>query len=154
MTKQDIDVTVNSITGLRDLSIGSDGDLQSVDDFSTSVDLSILTNRRANSSEVPQAINRRGWIGDLTPRVQGRKVGSKAWLFEQARRDIDTINGVRDAVQEALQWVIEEGQADRVTIDAVASGTSGVLVTVEFLVGNNLVKRYFSLWDRTEERSL
>ena len=152
--KQDIDVTFNSVTGLRDIAIGSDGDLQSIDDFSTSIDLSILTNKRANSSEVPQPEARRGWIGDLTPKTQGRKVGSKVWLFEQSRRDSDAINGVRDAVQESLQWLIEEGQVERIEVAAVASGVSGVLVTVTFFIGNNTVKRYFNLWNQTEERDL
>ncbi len=152
--KQDLDVTFDSATGLRDIAIGADGDLQSVDDFSTSIDLSILTNRRANSSEVSQPIARRGWIGDLTPKTQGRKVGSKVWLFEQSRRDSDTINGIRDAVQEGLQWLIDEGQVERIEVAAAASGVSGVLVTVTFFIGNNVVKRYFNLWNRTEERDL
>lgn len=152
--KQDIAVIFDSVTGLRDIAIGDDGDLQSVDDFSTSVDLAILTNRRANSSEVPQATERRGWIGDLTPKVAGRKAGSKVWLFEQRRRDDNTINGLRDAFQEALQSLIEDGQVDRTQVDAVASGISGVQVTVVFFIGNNLVRRYFNLWNRTEERNL
>lgn len=152
--KQDVDVTFDSITGLRDIAIGDDGDLQAIDDFSTSVDLSILTDRRANSSEVPQPTERRGWIGDLTPKTEGRKVGSKVWLFEQSRRDDDAINGIRDAVQESLQWLIDEGQVDRIEVAATASGTSGVLVTVVFFIGNNTVKRYYNLWNRTEERDL
>lgn len=152
--KQDIDVTFNSVTGLRDIAIGDDGDLRAVDDFSTSVDLSILTDKRANSSEVPQPIARRGWIGDLTPKTEGRKVGSKVWLFEQSRRDDDTVNGVRDAVQESLQWLIDEGQVERIEVAATPSGVSGVLVTVIFFIGNNVVKRYFNLWNRTEERDL
>ena len=152
--KQDISVTFNSVSGLRDIAVGSDGDLQSVDDFSNSLDLSILNNKRENSSEVPQPIARRGWIGDLTPKTQGRKVGSKVWLFEQSRRDSDTINGIRDAVLESLQWLIDEGQVERTEVTAVASGISGVLVTATFFIGNNTVKRYFSLWNRTEERNL
>lgn len=152
--KQDIDVVFDSITGLRDIAIGADGDLQSVDDFSTSVDLSILTNQRANSSEVPQPTARRGWIGDLTPKTRGRKVGSKVWLFEQARRDLDTINGIRDAVQDGLQWLIDEGQVDRIEVSASASGFNGVFIKVTFSIGNNIINRYFNLWNRTEERSL
>ena len=152
--KQDISVEFDATTGLRDIVIGDDGDLLSVDDFSTSLDLSILTNGRANSSEVPQAAARRGWIGDLTPKTEGRKAGSKVWLFEQARRDTDTVNGIRDAVQEALQWLIDDGQVERIEVDAEPSGVSGVFVTATFFIGNNVVKRYFSLWNRTEERDL
>ncbi len=153
-TKQDIDVVFDSSTGLRDIAVGSDGDLQSVDDFSTSLDLSILTDRRADSSEVPQSSERRGWIGDLTPKTFGRIVGSKVWLFEQSRRNSDTINGIRDAVQESLQWLIEEGQVDRVEVAAEALNVSGVRVTVVFFIGNDLIKRYFNLWNQTEERDL
>ena len=153
-TKQDINVVFNAATGLRDIAVGSDGDLAAIDDFSTSVDLSILTHRRADGSEVPQAIERRGWIGDLTPKVPGRKVGSKVWLFEQARRTNDTINAIRNAVQESLLWIIEENQVERIEVNAQVSGRSGILVTVQFFIGNNVVRRYFNLWNNTEERDL
>ncbi len=154
MIKQDIDVTFDSITGLRDIAIGDDGDLQAIDDFSTSIDLSILTDRRASSNEVPVAALRRGWIGDLAPRIVDFRVGSKVWLFEQRRLDADTINGIRNAVQESLEWLITGGQVERTEVQAVANGISGVRVTVFFFIGNNVVKRYFILWNDTEERDL
>lgn len=154
MTIQDIDVVFDSVTGLRDIAIGDNGDLKSVDDFSTSVDLSILTDRRANGSEVPQAVQRRGWIGDLTPKTEGRKVGSKLWLFEQRRRDADTINGIRDAVFESLSWLVDENQVDRLEVAAEALGRNAVRVIVTFFIGNNIIKRYFTLWNNTEERDL
>lgn len=152
--KQDIAVIVDPITGLRDIAIGTDGDFESVDDFSTSIDLSILTDRRAEASEVPEASSRRGWIGDLTPNIEGFKVGSKVWLFEQSRRVPDTINGIRDAVQEGLFWLVEEGKVDRLQVEAVATGRSGVQITVVFFIENDVTKRYFNLWNLTEERIL
>ena len=152
MSKQDIRVVFDTETKLRDIAIGDDGDLSSVDDFSTSIDLSVLTNERANSSEVPQALERRGWIGDLTPRTEGFRAGSKLWLFEQSRRTQDTVNDIRNAVQEGLQWIVDKGQAERIQVDSEMIGDSGVRVTVVISVGNNRVKRYFTLWDQTEER--
>lgn len=152
MSKQDIRVVFDTETKLRDISLGDDGDLSSVDDFSTSIDLSVLTNERANSSEVPQAIERRGWIGDLTPITEGFRVGSKLWLFEQSRRTQETVNDIRNAVQEGLQWIVDKGQAERIQVDSEMIGTSGVRITVVISVGNNRIKRYFTLWDQTEER--
>lgn len=152
MSKQDIRVVFDTETKLRDIALGDDGDLNSVDDFSTSIDLSVLTNQRASSTEVPQAENRRGWIGDLTPITDGFQVGSKLWLFEQSRLTQETVNDIRNAVQEGLQWIVDKGQAERVEVDAEMIGSSGVRITATIFVGNNRIKRYFTLWDQTEER--
>lgn len=152
MSKQDVRVIFDAETKLRDIALGDDGDLSAVDDFSTSIDLSVLTNQRANSSEVPQADQRRGWIGDLTPITDDFQVGSKLWLFEQSRRTQETVNDIRNAVQEGLQWIIDKGQAERIAVDSEMIGASGVRITVVISVGNNKIKRYFTLWDQTEER--
>lgn len=150
--KQDIAIIFDPLNKMRDISLGDDGDLAAVDDFSTSVDLSILTNRRADGSEVSQAVERRGWIGDTTPETDGFKVGSKLWLFEQARRTQNTVNDARDAVREGLQWIADRNQGERIEVDAEAVGASGIRITAIIFVGNNTIKRYFTLWDNTEER--
>lgn len=151
---QDIAIVVDSETGARDITIGSNGDLLQSDGFDTSIDNSILVNRRASSEEVPQAQERRGWIGDLFPRREGFKVGSKIWLFEQRRRTQDVINAIRDAAQEALQWMIDEGQVERIEVTAEAVGSSGVRLQIQIFVGNNRIKRYFTLWTDTKNREI
>ena len=150
--KQDIKVSFNSALKTRDISIGSDGDLGSVDDFSTSIDLSILTSKRAAGSEVPSALDRRGWIGDIAPRTPSFLVGSKVWLFQQQRHTQDTVNDLRDAVREAVQWYVDGGKAERVQVEAELLDGFGVQITVIFFIANNTGKRYFTLWNNTEEQ--
>lgn len=150
MTKQDIAVIVDPRTGARDIGVGADGDLAAVSGAETSIDLSIMTNRRADASEVLQPAERRGWIGDLVARVEGFKVGSKLWLYEQRRLDQNTVNGVRDAAQKGLAWFAERGFADRVEAEAQQNGAGGIRLVARIFVGADVVARSFTIWNRTK----
>ena len=151
---QDIAVVIDSITGLRDMSIGDNGDLVASTGFDTSIDNSILVNQRASSEEVAQAQERRGWIGDLYPRSTDFKVGSKIWLFEQERRTQNVMNAIRDLAFNSLEWMVEGNHAERITASVEPVGASEARLTVQIFVGNNLVKRYFNLWTNTRSREV
>lgn len=154
MIKQDIAIVFDPDTQNRDIAIGDDGDLQSVDDFSTSLGVSLFTDKRVSASEVSQAVLRRGWIGDVVPRTEFFKIGSKMWLFEQSRRDELTLAALADAAEESLQWIITSGQANGLEVNANLNGFGGVSVDIDFFIENNVVKRYFSFWNNTEEKDI
>ena len=153
-TKQDIAVVFNTEFNTRDIAVGDDGDLESVDGYSTSLSLSILTNQRADSSEVAQPLNRKGWIGDLTPKTFGREIGSKVWLFYQSRVVDETVNGIRNAMYDGLMWMLQDSQISNLEVTAEKSGSNGIVALVTINVANNTVRRYFNFWDDTEERNI
>ncbi len=134
--------------GMYDLQIGPDGDILTADSFDTAIIVSLFTDRRAGASEVGASRNRRGWIGnESTP---GIEMGSKLWLFEQARNGIDTMNGLADAAQAAIQWLVDDGFA--VAVSATATPSNVSLATLSILierVPGEVERRDFELWQNT-----
>jgi phage gp46-like protein len=139
-----------------DFILDDSGDIKSADAFDTSILVSLFTDRRAEPSEVVEASLRRGWIGnESTPDFE---IGSKLWLFYQNRNTLDTMNGIVDAAQEALQWMVQDSiPASGTTIaNAVSAsatlvpGSSEIRLTIEIERPSSRVeKRYFDLWDAT-----
>lgn len=134
--------------GIYDIKIGFDGDIETEDSFDTYIIVALLTDQRANESEVPQPQNRRGWIGnEHTP---GFEMGSKLWLFEQRRLSRTTINGLEDAAVDALQSMVEEDLAVAVRSADVRLSSTGAFLEIDILRSQNQVeKRFFDLWQNT-----
>ena len=134
-----------------DIGFASNGDFDMVEGFDTSLQVSIFAERRAAESEVPDAIRRRGWIGNALSDIPDFEIGSKIWLYEQARLTNDTLNGVLDAARTATQWLIEDGLAT--DIDATIAGNSpdgsiSLKMTI-FADSSQVEERYFTLWQAT-----
>lgn len=145
--------------GVYDLKIGFDGDLETADFFDTSLVVSILSDKRANSSEILDSSKRRGWIGNEV-RDDGFELGSKLWIYEQSRLTRTVMNSIEDVVREALQWMVDDGFA--VSIRSVrveplppSSPVVGIGVTVAILrPQSEVVTRFFNLWTDTGVASL
>ena len=138
----------NEGVGVRfDFDIDDDGDLRTDDFFDTSLIVSLFTDARANASEVVEPQLRRGWIGnEFTP---GFEMGSKLWLFHQARLTTDTTNRMVTVTQESLQWLIDQNYAIEVETE-VAFDTQRVLLDVTITRPSSKVdKRLFELWDNS-----
>lgn len=148
--KRDIGIIVLT-DGTRDIGIGTDGDLSSVEGMETSLDLSILTNRRANSSEVSKAQYRRGWIGDLVSNT-GWLVGSTLWLYEQARLTLQIVNSIEDSARKSLTWLTDIGAASRVDAAAeIVDMQEGLVrLTIQVFIDSNIITRYFNIWIGTK----
>lgn len=145
-----IDATLRSLgSGSYDIQIGPDGDVLTEDSLDTAILVSLLTDRRANQSEVPDPMKRRGWIGnELTP---GQEIGSKLWLFDQARLSRTGLNEIEGAAIEALQWLVEDGIAVAISgARATVSGTGSVFLEVTIERSQSVTdKRLFELWNNT-----
>lgn len=132
--------------GIFDISI-ENGDIVMINSFSTAIDISIYAERRAEASEQPVNYLQRGWWGNELSDVQGFEIGSKLWELTQARDTTDTRNKAIAYLQEAFQWLIDDGHLTDVTIDAADLSH----ITVRFMRGQNTVdSRSFSLWDNTK----
>jgi len=116
-----------------------DGALQSDADLQTAVLISLFTDRLAEPDDVlpePGAL-RRGWWGDAltTSGVLGGagRIGSRLWLLSREKMLPQTLNRAREYAQEALAWMVSEGVARRVSVQAqvVGVGSLGLSIQIE-----------------------
>ncbi len=129
-----------------DLTIDATGDILTADFFDTALLMSIFAEKRASESEVPESRFRRGWIGNESF-SDDFEIGSKVWLFEQARLNRDTLNGITSAAIEGLQWFLNRGFAINLIVDTVlVEGTITLQIDI-FRPNSKVDRRFFSLWD-------
>lgn len=130
-----------------DFQIGTNGDILTEDQLDTAILVSLFTDRRAEAGQVPNPVQRRGWIGDLeTPEDPW---GSLLWLFDQARMTNDTATQVRDAAQGGLAWLMRDGISPSIQTRAIAKIT-GLDLLIDITRPNGKSESFLvSLWDRT-----
>jgi phage gp46-like protein len=82
--------------------------LQTGNDLETTILISLFTDREANPDDVipDGTTDPRGWVGDLG---QDYKIGSRIWLLDRAKQDATTLQAANDYINEALQWLIDDG---------------------------------------------
>ncbi len=131
-----------------DIALDDNGDIETADQLDTALFMSLFCERRATDTETPASHLRRGWIGnESTPDFE---VGSKLWLYEQARLSLDTINGIKSAAKSALIWMIEDNIAIRVVVAVSLSNQNSITVTITITRPNSKVeRRFFELWQNT-----
>ncbi|MEE9222972.1 MAG: phage GP46 family protein [Nitrosomonadaceae bacterium] len=129
-----------------DISIDETGDILTADFFDTSLLVSIFAEKRASESEVPDSRLRRGWIGNESF-TDGFEIGSKIWLFEQARLNRDTFNGITSAAIDSLQWLLDDGFVLNLAVDTVLINGEVALQIDIFRPNSKVDRRFFSLWD-------
>lgn len=115
--------------GTADLAV-TDGALATDAGLRTAVIISIFTDRRARPDDVLPADDgdRRGWWGDVEPRVANDQIGSRLWLLAREKATTQTLNRARDYAAEALAWLIDDGVAKAVDIEVEAIGSPLSLV--------------------------
>jgi len=94
-------------------------DLASGHDLSTSVLISLFTDRLADEDDsLPDNTgDRRGWWGDTGPQPQ-RHIGSKLWLLTREKATNDVRLRAEDYAREALAWMLTDGVADQIDVAA------------------------------------
>jgi phage gp46-like protein len=88
------------------------------DTLATAVILSLFTDRRAGRDDklpLHQA-DRRGWVGDEFMGADTDPWGSALWLCWVGKATSEVLEAARFAAQEALQWLVRDGIADRVEV--------------------------------------
>jgi phage gp46-like protein len=108
-----------------------DGDFTRDAGLETAVIVSLFTDRKAEPDDElpdPNSSERRGWWGDLTiPDLPsgGDKYGSKLWLLERSKTTPEVIAKAKQYIEEALDWLVEDGVAFRVEVEVERQGTVG-----------------------------
>ena len=126
------------------------GDLKAVNNFETAIYVSLFSDARADNTEVflPQA--RRGWVCDVASPIENLKYGSKLWLLSQARLTQDTLNKAVSYARLALQWIVDQGQAEFVSVTGTIVPTQGIQLNIVITTKLGVTEsHYIKLWENT-----
>lgn len=115
----------------QSLSIGIGGQtvslgLASSEPLVRAVIVSLFTWRRANPDDALPAELRMGWWGDNFATVQNDRIGSRLWLLGRSKLLADTVAQAKAYAEEALQWLIDDGVAARIDVEAERMGQEGL----------------------------
>lgn len=136
-----------------DLEIDTDGDLKGSNSIDTAVLMSIFTDKRATSSEIQEAGQRRGWFGNLFNDDITYEVGSKLWIHSnQGRFDNDILNDLNDKALNALNWMIEDNVASEINVSSELSSNNTIKLNIKFTINENIIERNFILWENSQWR--
>lgn len=145
---QDIALIKNEETGFFDIAI-KDGDIQSVDNFDTALNSSVLLDSRA-SARVAAPEKRNGWLGNLVSIVEGRQVGSHLWLLSQARLTQSSVNEAVDYVRKSLEWLVQDKVCSNLAVSGEVVARLGIRIRVDITaLSGKLETRFFNLWENT-----
>ncbi len=112
----------------------SGNDVVTSESLLTAVLVSLFTDARAADDDPlpdPSGTDRRGWWGDATNTAKvNDSVGSKLWLLERAKNVGQVLVDAKAYVEEALQWMIDEGicKSVAVVVESQPLGNSGMII--------------------------
>jgi phage gp46-like protein len=90
--------------------------------------ISLFTWRRARADD-PHEGEKRGWWGDGLDELPTDQIGSRLWLLARAKVTQQTVIRAREYAEEALQWLLEDRVATRITFTAERMGLDGLGMT-------------------------
>jgi len=103
-------------------------DLETDEGLETSVIISLFTDKRAEKDDIlpdESNLDRRGWWGDLISNFENDQIGSKLWLLNREKTETTVLVRAKKYVEEALQWMIDDGVAMKIETDVERQGNPG-----------------------------
>lgn len=80
----------------------------------TAVIISLFTERRAENDNIEvKNTYQGGWWGDT---YRETKIGSRLWLLRKRKATNDTLADAKAYIEEALQWMLDDGVATSITV--------------------------------------
>lgn len=142
------DVILNRDAGYYDISWTETGDIATAETLDTYILMCLFEEVRATAAEVPEANNRRGWLGnESTPNFQQ---GNKAWLFEQERITGTVLAELGPVIRNGLQPLIDDGIAVSVQVETPFLKNGRVCVYINIgRDGSKVERRFYELWNNT-----
>jgi len=110
--------------------------------------ISLFTWGRARPDDQLPGDERMGWWGDSYAPVQGDRIGSRLWLLARAKITQHTPKHAKEYAQEALAWLIDDGVASEVVVQAERAGLSQISLGCVIVHGSNdrLDIRFNNAW--------
>jgi len=145
-----IDIKLNDTKGYWDIDFDSRGDFVLENGFNNAILISLMCERRANEAEVIAPQFRRGWWGNETSDYDNFETGSKLWLLAQARATQSTLSRAINYTQDALQWMVDDGYAEQITVDGQYDNLINLILLITFVRFNNKTFTLsYDLWNNT-----
>lgn len=109
---------------MRELEIN--GDLSELsmyadDELTRAVIISLFSWARARDDDQVEGSRRFGFWGDTYDEA-GQETGSRLWLMSRSKILPDTVERCRKYAAQALQWLVDDGVADSVDVQAERNG--------------------------------
>lgn len=112
--------------------------------------ISLFTWRRANADDPLPGLDRFGWWGDNFASEANDRIGSRLWLLAREKMQQTTANRAKEYAEEALEWLINDGVAARVDVEAERQGTDRIALACRIYrtapTGVVLDLRFSDLW--------
>lgn len=144
------DIGLFVVNNCINLKLTEDGSkLEGDDGLETAVLISLFTDMRVAESELPPGtVDKKGWWADEFSDVPGDKIGSKIWVSSREGTGALAIQSIQTRAKQSLDWMIEDGVAETVSVIATRNGSNGVNLEVSILKPNNEGNNKFSVfWD-------
>jgi phage gp46-like protein len=111
----------------------ADRDLTRDPGIETAVLISLFTNRRAEDEDVipDNSADKYGYWGDAVAEQAEDSLGSKLWLLSRHKNTSDVLPLVEEYAKESLEWMIEDGVADKVEVLAQKYSMDTVIMNIE-----------------------
>lgn len=151
----DIALAWAPLDACADMAINATGtDLLADDGLYTAVVLSLFSDRLAQEDDVipDGTANRRGWCGD-DPAAGADRTGSRLWLLSRCIATVATQAAAEEYVREALQWLLDDGIAQRIDVTCRWTTEIGRLriraVIIRQIAGQSVTHAYDFAWSNT-----
>lgn len=109
--------------------------------------ISLFTWRRAKPDDKHEGV-RWGWWGDGLDDLSNDRIGSRLWLLAREKITQQTLVRARDYAEEALQWLLDDAVATKITVTAERIGLDGVALqcAIDRDEGAPLQLRFDNTW--------
>ena len=128
------------------------GDLAAENGLETAVLISLFSDRFVPEVELPENIEEtRGWWGDALSTPPEDLIGSRLWTFDRIGKiNNETAIGMREAILEALQWMIDDGVAALIEVDTEVVANTQINFDVRIFrpEGDDIPFKF--IWDAQE----
>lgn len=143
---------ISGAIGVHRFDVGLAGpDLATDEGLETAVLVSLFTDRRAEpDDQLPDGSDDlRGWWGDTFATQPNDQIGSRLWMLCREKQTAAVVERARGYAQEALAWLVADGAAKSVTVEAEIA-TTGVLalaIEIERPDTTRISYRYSYAWE-------
>lgn len=122
------------------------GDLAVDNGLETAVLISLFSDRESDDSNAIDTHS--GWWGDLTLDHHNDHIGSELWTLSRETLTPRTVIRAKAIVEDALQWLIDDAVADKVTVIVAISPQKqlDIRIVVERQGANALHLRFDANW--------
>lgn len=123
------------------------GDLVADSGLETAILISLFSDQRVTEDELPKGnISKRGYWGDL---YEDDKIGSKLWVYDRGKVNLETLTNMEKAAEDSLNWLITDGVAKSITIEGEFIN-NGINLQIEVTKQDDIKNLFKVFWNEQE----